>query len=150
MVLLALTIDGVRVGFVRTFFSTIRMIIGVLVAYCICFFLEKSFPEFLSRSVAAGFIVLIGIIFTVLGVLERILNIVDKISVTRFVNRAAGLAAGLLKGVILVWLLFCVISYYAETGWGAQYNNMLQESRFLSWINSFSPLRNTIFYRAVR
>lgn len=147
IVLLAVTIDGVRVGCVKTVFSTIRMIIGVIVAYILCIVLGQSFPDFLNQSIAIVFLILIGIVFGILGAVEKLLNLVDKFTVTRFVNRAAGLAAGLLKGIILVWILFYVVSYYSGTEWGAQFGAMLSDSVILKLINSFNPLKTLLVSR---
>lgn len=140
LILVALVVDGGRVGLVKTFFSTIRMIISAIVAYFMCFFMNGSVPPIIQNGIPVLFLIIIGIFMMVLGAIERLLNIVDKIPIAKTANRIAGVPAGLLKGIILVWILFYTILYFRDTDWGMRLWQMISESDMLSLLNAFNPL----------
>ena len=140
LIVIAMAVDGVRIGFVNTVFSVIRMIIGVVVAYFVCFALNNNVPEVFKRVVPVVFLIIVGIVLATLGAIERLLNIVDKIPVARLFNRVAGFVAGFLKGIILIWIIFYTASYFIDTSWGTQLYHMINDSELLKFVNSYNPI----------
>ena len=140
LIVLATAVDGVRTGLVRTAFSIVRMIIGVVVAYFICFWINGSVPESISGAIPIVFLIIIGIVLGVLRAVENLLNVVEKIPIARTANRVAGFAAGLLKGIVLIWILFYTASYFTDTEWGLSLYKMINESDILRVINSYNPI----------
>lgn len=135
----AIILDGGRAGFVKTIFSTLKMVIGILLAVVLCAALTgKISPEF-RHVIPVVFLVVFGIVMGILGAVERLLNLVDKIPIAKQMNRIAGFAAGALKGVVMVWILFCVAGYFTDTSWGQSIYNMLLSGDILVKINSFNP-----------
>ncbi|MCI8306434.1 MAG: CvpA family protein [Lachnospiraceae bacterium] len=135
----AMVFDGGRIGFVKTIFSTLKMIIGILLAVVLCAALTgKISPEF-RHVVPVVFIFVFGIVMGILGAVERLLNLVDKIPIAKQINRLAGFAAGVLKGIVMVWIIFCVVGYFTDTAFGQSVYKMLSSSKILVRINSFNP-----------
>lgn len=135
----AMILDGGRIGFVKTIFSTLKMIIGILLAVVLCAALTgKISPEF-RHVVPVVFLFIFGIVMGILGAVERLLNLVDKIPIAKQLNRLAGFAAGVLKGIVTVWIIFCVVGYFTDTALGQSIYNMLSSSKILVRINSFNP-----------
>lgn len=135
----AMIFDGGRIGFVKTIFSTLKMIIGILLSVVLCAALTgKISPEF-RHTVPVVFIFIFGIVMGILGAVERLLNLVDKIPIAKQINRIAGFVAGVLKGIVIVWIIFCVVGYFTDTSIGQSIYNMLSSSSILMRINSFNP-----------
>lgn len=135
----AMILDGGRIGFVKTVFSILKMIIGTLLAVLICAAVTGKIPYELRHAVPVVFILVFGIVMGILGAVERLLNLVDKVPIAKQINRLAGFAAGVLKGIVMVWIVFCVVGYFADTEWGQSVYNMFSSSEILMRINSYNP-----------
>lgn len=70
------------------------------------------------------------------GLIDHALKIVDKIPLLSGINNLIGLMAGLIKGLLLVWVFFAVVAAGAGTEWGRLLTAMIQESPFLAWLYS--------------
>lgn len=64
--------------------------------------------------------------------LQDMLDIVSKIPILKGVNKTLGAAAGLLQGLIIIWLFFYLLTLFQNVGWGEMLLSMIQESRFLT------------------
>lgn len=135
----AIILDGGRIGFVKTIFSIIKMIIGILLAVVVCAVITGKVPSELRYIVPVAFLSVFGIVMGILGAVERMLNLVDKIPIAKQINRAAGFAAGVLKGIVIVWIIFCVAGYFADTALGQNIYNMISSSEILLRINNINP-----------
>ena len=136
----ALMLDGFRVGLVKTVFSIIKMIVGIVLAVIICSYVNGMISPGVAYVVPIVFLVVFGSVFGILCAVENLLNLVDKLPVTKQINRVAGIIGGAVKCIILIWILFCVSTYFIETSWGAYINNAFSQSRVLGIINEFNPL----------
>lgn len=84
------------------------------------------------RSIAFVLVLLIaGIAFHILA---TVLDLVAKLPVIGEVNHLLGGAAGLLKGVLLVWLAFAFIAMGSATSVGTGLISFIYESEFLVWL----------------
>lgn len=142
----AFVLDGYRVGFVKTFFSVLKMIIGVVLAAVVCLSVTGVIPHGLRYVVPVVFVSVYGIAMGILGAVERLLNIVDIIPVAKQLNRLCGIVCGLLKSIIVVWLIYCVAGYFIDTVWGAYIYNMFEGGRILASINEYNPLIRVVEY----
>lgn len=140
----AFVLDGYRVGLVKTVFSAVKMIIGVFLAAVVCMSVTGVISHELRYIVPVVFVSVYGIVMGILGAVERLFNLVDKIPVAKQLNRLCGIAGGLLKSVITLWLVFCVIGYFADTSWGSDAYRMFEQSRILSYINTYNPLKYVV------
>ncbi len=139
----ALILDGFRIGLVKTVFSIIKMIAGIILAVVICSSVTGMISPGAKYVIPILFFIIFGIVFGILCAVEGLLNLVDKFPVTKQINRVAGIAGGAVKCVILIWILFCVSVYFAETSWGAYLNNAFLQSRVLAAVNEFNPIVHT-------
>lgn len=136
----AIILDGGRVGCVRTVFSTIKMIIGVLLSVFMCSLFMKSNFEEMRHVIPIVFFVIYGVVFGILVAVERLLNLVSKIPVAHEINKIVGIVAGALKGIVLVWIIFSIAGFYADTEWGKQICDIIYSSSILTWIDEFNPI----------
>ena len=79
-------------------------------------------------------VVVFILVLLLLSLVGRMLNIVDKIPIVASFNRAGGLAAGLLIGVVIAWLGISVITMFFSTGGNSTLYGLLQGSAVAGWI----------------
>ena len=62
------------------------------------------------------------------------LGIAARLPVLHGINKMAGLALGLVEGVLVVWVLFLAITAFSTTTLGGELLVMISDSSLLSWI----------------
>lgn len=140
VICVSLVYDGYRSGFVHTIFTIVRTMIGIIIAAVVCSMFLGKMPSELRYIVPFAFMSLVGIVFGILGAIERTLNLVKKIPIAKQMNKLAGIVAGLLHSIIFVWITFCITGYFADTSWGEKVYVMLNESEWLLFINMWNPV----------
>lgn len=84
------------------------------------------------RVIAFVLVLLIALIsFHLLSV---VLRVVEKLPLIGGVNRMLGLFAGLVKGILIIWLAFAIIAMAGTTGIGIALISYIYESPLLVWI----------------
>lgn len=97
-----------------------------------------NFKEYVSQSVsrmvinAGAFLVVFIIVSIALSVICIALEILSKLPLINGLNKTAGLLAGLLQGIVVVWVLFLVLTVFAGTEGGQKVFQMINDSTFLS------------------
>lgn len=86
--------------------------------------------DFITYGIA--FFVALIICAILMHFLQDMLDIVSKIPILKGVNKTLGAAAGLLQGLIIIWLFFYLLTLFQNVGWGEMLLSMIQESRFLT------------------
>lgn len=81
---------------------------------------------------AISFIITFLIALTVLWIVSIMLNIISKLPLLNAVNKTAGLAVGLIQGLVIVWVLFIFLTAFSGLEFGATAMGMVSESKFLS------------------
>lgn len=70
----------------------------------------------------------------------HVLDLVSKLPVLDQVNRMAGLAVGLVEGVIVIWIFFVVLTMFTGTEFGQTAMQMINENAFLSFLYNHNLL----------
>lgn len=140
IVVAAMMLDGVRIGFIRSLFSIIKLLIGLAVALLVCIMIKGVVPSELKYLLPTAFVLIIGIVLGVLGAIFRMFNLIDKFPVTRQLNRIAGLVSGFAYGVICVWGFLVLVSYFTDMTWGKAIYDMIKESRVLNYMYNLFPI----------
>ena len=83
---------------------------------------------------AMSFIITFVVILIILWVLCFTLNIISKLPLLNQINKSAGFIAGLIHGLIVVWLFFILITVFGSTQIGQQGLEMIGESQILNLI----------------
>lgn len=100
----------------------------------------NSFTEYITRSVAnvminaVAFIGTFLVILIILKILCGLLDVVSKLPVLNSLNKAGGLIAGILHGLIIVWVFCIVITALGGTEFGKNAFISINESQILSFI----------------
>lgn len=99
----------------------------------------NSFAEYVTRAVsnviinAAAFIGTFFVLIIILQLLCIILNIMSRLPVLNSINKAGGLIAGILHGLIILWIICIFITACGSTGWGRSALAAINESELLTY-----------------
>ena len=100
----------------------------------------SSFTEYVSHSIARmiinalSFVATFLILIIGLRILSVVLDIISKLPVLHQVNKMAGLIAGLVQGLIIIWLLCIAITIFSGSELGNSCFKMINESPFLGFL----------------
>jgi uncharacterized membrane protein required for colicin V production len=83
---------------------------------------------------ALSFVITFFVIMAFLWALCIALDLISKLPLLNGVNKTAGLLAGLLHGLVIVWVFFLIITVFGGTKIGQQALEMIGESEILSFI----------------
>ncbi len=100
----------------------------------------ESFSEYLTNSIAC--FILNAMVFFVIFLLVRIglhilcfvLDIISKLPILNELNHFAGLAVGVLQGLLSLWIACTILTACSGTQWGQDAMNMIGQSKLLSVI----------------
>ena len=90
-----------------------------------------------------GFAVTYIIVSIIVGVLFKIFNILAKLPVINFANRALGITAGVALGLLLVFVFMAVVSFTTPGTFTGFVRDDIQSSGLLGWIydhNFITPI----------
>jgi uncharacterized membrane protein required for colicin V production len=96
--------------------------------------------EYISYSMACmiinalSFAITFLILLIGLRVLCLVLDIISKLPVLHQINKLAGLIAGVVRGMIVIWLLCIVLTMFSGSELGKSCYEMINESAFLGFI----------------
>lgn len=99
-----------------------------------------NFEAYVSNTIArmiinaAVFILIMLIITIALAVLCEVLNIISKLPIINGLNKTAGLLAGLLHGIIIIWISCIVLTIFSSTKIAQHIFTLINDSAFLSII----------------
>lgn len=110
-------------------------------------FLEESgaYEKMTAVTIKMISYILVLVICLILSfLLTKILDLVGSLPVISGLNHALGGAAGLLKGIFLVWLIFSFIAMGRATDTGAMLYEQIQTSPLLLWLFRNNPVLEII------
>ena len=83
---------------------------------------------------ALAFTLTFVVILVLLWVVSIALDIVSKLPLLNQINKTAGLIAGLVHGLVVIWLFFIVLTVFGSSGLGQKAMELVGESKILSLI----------------
>lgn len=99
-----------------------------------------SFKQYVSGYLTGviinslAFILTFVVILILLWVIFMALDLISKLPLLNQVNKTAGLLAGLLHGLIVVWLFFILLNVFASSQFGQSIMKLVGENEILSII----------------
>jgi uncharacterized membrane protein required for colicin V production len=99
-----------------------------------------NFKDYISNSIARiiinAFVYLIIVLFITIGLalLCETLDIISKLPLINGLNKTAGLLAGLLQGIVAVWIGCLFLTVLSGTEFGKTIFDLIEKSPFLSII----------------
>ena len=97
---------------------------------------EEYISGFFANMIINGFALLIVFMLAMfaLALVGSLLDIVSMLPVVRTLNRAGGLALGLVMGFVIVWVSLVIMTMLLATGAHQTVYELLQDSFIASWI----------------
>lgn len=89
---------------------------------------------------AVVFMLLFVIASIIMGIIISMADIVAKLPVLSQLNSAAGLIAGLVYGIIVVWIGAVVVTACSSTSWANDILLIIGENKLLSFIYDTNPI----------
>lgn len=102
--------------------------------------LAETFSEYISSSIAAVAVSILGMILTflvisiILHIIGGILDGIFSLPVLNLFNRAGGAALGAVQGIFVVWIIFLVLSLFWDTSWAQSGVSMIKENSVTSYL----------------
>ena len=93
----------------------------------------------MALNIVAMLIVFI-IVRVILGFISGMLDVVGRLPVIRPFNRAGGLIAGLVQGVVIVWIGLTVMNLFFLDPTNADLVRLLEESLIAGWVYENNPI----------
>ena len=93
---------------------------------------------------SASFVIVYLILYIALKILEKVLDLISRLPVLNGLNRLGGGAAGLLKGLIAVWILFAVMTMFISNPLAREGIRQINENVFLSILYKYNIITRFI------
>ncbi len=99
-----------------------------------------NFKDYISNSMAriiinaVVFLVIVLFITIGLALLCETMDIISKLPLINGLNKTAGLLAGLLHGIVVVWIGCIFLTVLSSTQWGKSLFELINSSAFLSTV----------------
>ena len=135
LIALAIIILGIVMGAARglllTVYSMVKIILMIVLVVVLYPVMKTIVPEHISW--VAGLAVLVAMIVAAvaLGMVAKVLHLVDKVPVIRGINRLAGAILGGVLGLIVVLAALLVISLSQSAEWCREIYPCVQQSSLL-------------------
>lgn len=89
---------------------------------------------------AISFIVTFVVILILLWVLCIALDLISKLPLLNQINKLAGLAAGLVHGLVIVWILFILLTVFGSSQFGQEAMQLIEENVILGVLYDYNVL----------
>lgn len=99
-----------------------------------------SFQQYVVKSLSVivlkilTYIALVIVIFVIIRLLLLISKAVNHIPILGGINRFFGAVVGFIEAALILWLLCLIISLIANSEFGAQVVDVIEQSKFLSYL----------------
>lgn len=80
------------------------------------------------------FVVSFVVVFIVVKIVFSLINLISKLPVINQVNKLAGILAGLVEGVVVVWIFFAVVTMLGSTEFGRSVFEQVNANGFLAFL----------------
>lgn len=99
-----------------------------------------KFEEYVCRQItnviinAIAFVVTLLLAIVALAILCKTLDLLAKLPLLKQINAIAGLGAGVVEGLLLVWILFVILTMFAGSEFGRNSLEMIAENPLLDFL----------------
>lgn len=140
VILICSILLGAFQGLLLTIYHMVRVILVIVLSSVLTPFVVKLIPPAVEMRAVAAYFISFLIISIALGIIAHILDIVNHIPVLKEINRGLGALAGLIRGLLIAWIVLFILVLMEETQIGAEAAKMIAASPFLKELNSYNPI----------
>ena len=131
---------GVFQGLLLTIYHMVRVVLVIVLSSVLTPFIVQLIPSAVEMRAVAAYFISFLIISIALGIIAHILGIVNHIPVLKEINRGLGALAGLVRGLLIAWIVLFILVLMEDTQTGAEAAKMIAASPFLKELNSYNPI----------
>lgn len=128
VILLFYTVKGSSDGFVLTLFEMFSVLAAATAASVVAPYINGMLKK---EAPLLAFLAAFLLFWLALRVVCTALNLISKLPIINELNKAAGILAGLFRGIMTVWILFIVITVFRTTSWGIAALELIEQNRLL-------------------
>lgn len=132
--------SGVRYGFLRTVFDIVKMVLAIILSVFLTPVVAVYLPKTVVMPEIVSYLISYVLIRMVFGIVSRMLKIVEHIPVIRQINKLLGGIAGLIRGLLFVWVLLFAIVMLTEVPECVALAKDIKNSPFLSQLYAWNPI----------
>lgn len=104
--------------------------------------ISQNLTDFVLKGIAYLIVLAVsGVIFRTIG---QLLRVVDRIPVLNGINRMLGIAAGLIKGMVGVWVFLAVVAFFSSSEAGISLLKYIYEAPAVQWMYENNLVMNLI------
>ncbi len=109
-----------------------------------------SFFEYIGASLTnivlnlVGAVLIFIVVYIALRLLMRALDVVTRLPILSGLNQIAGAVAGLVSGLLWVWVFFFILNIFSGTGWASYLLGLIHDCGWLNVLYQYNLL-NWIF-----
>lgn len=128
IMILCYTVKGASDGFVVTVFEMFSVLVAAVAASILAPYVNSMLKKDIPLM---AFLIAYLVLWLALKYVCAALDLISKLPIINELNKAAGILAGLFRGIFMVWILFIVITVFRFTEWGAAALEMVKANRIL-------------------
>lgn len=133
---LAVVLAGVIAGAVRglllTLYSLVKMVLMIAFAFAVYPVIAKMLPDDIGWGTGAAVLIAMAAAAVILGLIARVLRLVDKIPVLHGLNKIGGALLGGVLGILVVCVALFIISMSRQAEWCREIYPCVKQSAILS------------------
>ena len=138
-IFLVCILDGVHKGLLLKVFSLLRMVVVLALTMILVPVLKPLFAANSEVQSGAAYVIALLVAVIAVGIVVRVLKLVDHIPVLKTVNRL-GAIFGACIGIVLIWVLLAVIGAFQDVTWCREISECAKQSEILRTIQKFDPM----------
>jgi membrane protein required for colicin V production len=142
LLLLGMILEGYRDGLLKSVYALIRWILSIIVAVMVAPIIVPILPNEWKGNQAIAFLIVFVIVGVLLSVLNYALGLVNHVPIVGKINKILGGVFGVIKWVLLIWIIFALLSCFIHVQWCNEAIDSLEKSHFLTWLDDMNPLHN--------
>lgn len=111
----------------------------------------EAFQEYVGSYLAniilnlAGFLLLFGIVYLVIHLLMRWLDLMAKLPILSGLNKVAGALLGGIQGLLYLWLSCLVVAACSGMGWTTAVLQQIEASSWLSFLYHYNVVSKLVY-----
>lgn len=110
----------------------------------------EAFAEYVANYLAgliinaAGFVLMFALVYIVVHLIMRWMDIMAKLPILSGVNKLAGAVLGGIEGLFFLWLLSLLVTAFSRSSWGTAVLAQVESSKWLMFLYHYNPISKIV------
>lgn len=144
LIIIACTaINGYKKGMIDELISFVALIAGIALLGIVASVIGNYITKQTSKMVI-GIVLFIAIVILmqVAQLISKGLRLIFHLPIISGVNKVAGLALGVLEGIVMLWIVFIVLQFFTFGNIGVKIMEGVRQSAFLTYLYQNNYISN--------